>query len=124
MLAATLMIFSGLRMVAADKPQPIGLPYDSGKVVVVGTTGHYALTPGDQQILRARSAQVGAVSVRTRDIGDCAAAGWATLGAGRRTTVGGLCEPQVLNGGVADWSERQAAAATRWGDARLGTLAT
>ena len=124
LLAATLMIFSGLRMVAADKPQSIGLPYDSGKVVVVGTAGHYALTPGDQQILRARSAQVGAVSVRPRDIGDCAAAGWATLGAGRRTTVGGLCEPQVLNGGVADWSERQAAAATRWGDARLGTLAT
>ena len=124
LLAATLMIFSGLRMVAADKPQPIGLPYDSGKVVVVGTTGHYALTPGDQQILQAQSAQLGAVSVRPRDIGDCAAAGWATLGAGRRTTVGGLCEPQVLNGGVADWSERQAAAATRWGDARLGTLAT
>ena len=118
------MIFSGLRMVAADKPEPIGLPHDSGRVVVVGTTGHYALTAGDQRILHERPAQVGAVSVRPRDIGDCAAAGWATLGAGRRTTVGGLCEPRVLNGGVADWPELRAAAATRWGDARLGTLAT
>jgi hypothetical protein len=123
-LVASLMIFSGLRLVAADKPQPIALPDDSGKVVVVGTTGHYALTAGDREILQERSAQVGAVSVRPRDIGDCAAAGWATLGAGRRTTVGGLCEPRVLNGRVADWPERQAAAATRWGDARLGTLAT
>ena len=123
LLAATVMIFSGLRLVAADKPQPIGLPYDSGKVVVVGSAGHYALTPGDQKILQERPAQVGAVSVRPRDIGDCAAAGWATLGTGRRTTVGGLCEPRVVNNTVADWPERQAAAATRWGDARLGTLA-
>ena len=124
MLAASLMIFSGLRLVAAGKPQPIALPDDSGKVVVVGTTGHYALTAGDREILQERSAQVGAVSVRPRDIGDCAAAGWATLGAGRRTTVGGRCEPRVLNGRVADWPERQEAAANRWGDARLGTLAT
>jgi hypothetical protein len=124
LLAATLIIFSGLRLVAAAKPQPIGLPYDSGKVVVVGTAGHYGLTAGDQQILQQRPAQVGAVSVRPRDIGECAAAGWATLGAGRRTTVGGLCAPRVVNARVADWPERQAAAATRWGDARLGTLAT
>lgn len=125
LLAASLVIFSGLRIVAANQPQPVDLPYDSRKVVVVGTTGHYALTAQDQTILQEQSAvaQLGAVSVRPRDIGECAAAGWATLGTGRRTTVGGLCEPQVVNGEVADWPERLAAAATRWGDAKLGTLA-
>jgi hypothetical protein len=70
LLAATVMIFSGLRLLAADKPQPIDLPYDSGNVVVVGSAGHYALTPGDQKILQERPAQVGAVSVRPRGLGD------------------------------------------------------
>ena len=125
LLVATLLIFSGLRMFAANHPQPVALPSEPGTVVVVGTTGHYALTAGDRKVLQEQSAvaQVGAVSVRPRDIGDCAAAGWATLGAGRRTSVGALCEPRVVNGRVADWPERLAAAETKWGDAKLGTLA-
>jgi hypothetical protein len=125
LLAATLVIFAGLRMVAGNQPRPVPLPYDSGTVVVVGTTGHYALTAGDQKVVQQQSAaaQVGAVSVRPRNIGDCAAAGWATLGAGRRTAVGGLCDPRVVNGRVADWPERLAAARSKWGDAKLGTLA-
>ena len=61
---------------------------------------------------------------RGRYVPDCAAAGWTTLGAGRRAAVGGLCDPAVANGAVTDWPARQAAAAVRNGDARLGTLAS
>ena len=68
-------------------------------------------------------AQAGAMSIRPRYVGDCAAAGWTTLGAGRRAAVGGLCAPEVQDGKVTDWPARQAAAAARRGDAQLGTLA-
>jgi hypothetical protein len=124
LLAACGVLFLSLRLVAAQQPRPVPIPV-SGKVVVVGVTGHYALTAADRAVLhdRAATAQVGAVSVRPRYIGDCAAAGWATLGAGRRTSVAGLCNPQVQDGRVTDWPQRLAAAAKRSGDARLGTLA-
>jgi hypothetical protein len=124
LLAGCAVLFLGLRVVAAQQPRPVPTPMP-GKVVVVGVTGHYALTAADRAVLQdhAATAQVGAVSVRPRYIGDCAAAGWATLGAGRRTSVAGLCNPQVQDGRVADWSQRLAAAAGRSGDAHLGMLA-
>lgn len=95
------------------------------KVVVVGVTDRATLTDTDRVVLGAnlQNAQVGAVSVRPRYVGDCAAAGWATLGAGRRTSVAGLCDPQIRDGRVTDWAQRVAAASARRGDARLGTLA-
>lgn len=71
-----------------------------------------------------RSVQFGAVSTRARYIGDCAAAGWTTLGAGRRASVGGLCDPQVDQRRVTDWPARVAAAAAHHGDAHLGTVAS
>ena len=94
-------------------------------MVVVGVTGRTALTPVDREVLGAHldDAQVGAVSIRPRYVGGCAAAGWTTLGAGRRANEGGLCDPQVADGRVTDWAERTAAAAARNGDAQLGTLA-
>src|SRR5213079_2532734 len=83
------------------------------------------LTPNDRAVLGSHlgDAQAGTVSIRPRYMGDCAAAGWTTLGAGRRAAVNGLCSPEVQNGRVTDWPERQAAAATWQGDAKLGTLA-
>ena len=88
-------------------------------------TGRPQLTDVDREVIGSRPAEVqaGAVSIRTRYIGECAAAGWATLGAGRRTTVDGLCSPEVVNGAVNGWDGFLAAAAARRGDARLGTLA-
>ena len=114
----------GLRVVHDAQPSPDPVSFATGKVVVVGVTGRYQLTDGDRAVLAgAPGSQVGAVSVRPRYIGDCAAAGWATLGSGRRTSVGNLCSPAVLQQRVTDWPQRQAAAAAEHGDARLGTLA-
>ncbi|GAA1434170.1 hypothetical protein GCM10009616_27840 [Microlunatus lacustris] len=118
-------VFAGLRVVhlLQEPAQTAALVTD--QVVLVGVTGRPSLTPTDREVVEAHldDVQVGAVNVRPRYLGDCAAAGWTTLGAGRRAAVGGLCDPQVVDGRVADWDARVAAAAARRGDARLGTLA-
>lgn len=123
LLAAT---FAGLRGIAALSPSPEDSAISTEQVVVVGVTGRYQLTEADRTVLGSNldNAAVGAVSVRPRYIGDCAAAGWATLGAGRRAGVGGLCNPRVQDRHVVDWPQRVAAAAANNGDARLGTLAS
>ncbi len=117
--------FVGLRGVHALAEEPDPSQIFTPKVVVVGVTGRTELTAADRQLLSDHlgDAQAGTVSIRPRYVGDCAAAGWTTLGAGRRAAVGGLCEPAVSEGRVVDWSARQAAAAARNGDAQLGTLA-
>ena len=93
------------------------------------------LTDTDRTVLAAHldDVQAGVVSTRPRYTGACAAAGWTTLGAGRRAAVGPsasddrLCSPQVAAEGagarVVDWDARLAAAAASRGDARLGNLA-
>ncbi len=125
LLAAIAAIFLGLRVVHANQPRLVPLTRSSENLVVIGVAGHYALTPVDKAALEAHvgAAQLGAVSVRPRYIGDCAAAGWASLGAGRRTSVGGLCAPEVRQNRVLDWPQLLAAAGSRQGDAQLGTLA-
>ena len=124
-LLALVALFAGLRGVAAlaEPPQPTAIPTE--QVVVVGVAGRTSLTDVDRAVLAGHldDAQVGSVSVRPRYVGACAAAGWTTLGAGRRAAVGDLCDPQVEAGRVLDWPQREAAAAARRGDARLGTLA-
>jgi hypothetical protein len=125
LLLALGVLFVGLRGIhaLADRPQESAIFTD--QVVVVGVTDRTELTPADRAVLDSHlnDAQAGTVSVRPRYVGDCAAAGWTTLGAGRRAAVGGLCAPEVQNGKVTDWTARQAAAAARRGDAQLGTLA-
>ena len=118
-------VFVGLRGIHALADQPEESAIFTDRVIVVGVTGRPSLTPADRAVLGPHlgDAQAGAVSIRPRYLGDCAAAGWTTLGAGRRAAVGGLCTPQVENGKVTDWPARQAAAAARRGDAQLGTLA-
>ena len=118
-------VFVGLRGIHALADQPEESAIFTDRVVVVGVTGRPNLTPADRAVLSSHlgDAQAGAVSIRPRYVGDCAAAGWTTLGAGRRAAVGGLCTPQVESGKVTDWPARQAAAAARRGDAQLGTLA-
>jgi hypothetical protein len=118
-------LFAALRGLhgLAEPPVPVAVARD--QVVVVGVTGRTSLTAADRAVLADHldDAEVGSVSIRPRYVGDCAAAGWTTLGAGRRAAVGELCDPQVAGGRVTDWPARQAAAAARRGDARLGTLA-
>jgi hypothetical protein len=118
-------VFVGLRAAHGAQAHPVPLMLSTGRVVVVGVDGRYELTPGDLSVLNAHAGkvEVAAVSVRPRYIGECAAAGWATLGAGRRTSVEGLCDPSVKEHRVPDWPQRLAAAAARHGDAQLGTLA-
>jgi len=118
-------VFVGLRLVQAVQARPEPTTVTTASVVVIGVTGRFQLTATDRAVLDAHrlNVQVAAVSVRPRYIGDCAAAGWATLGAGRRTAVSGLCDPQVQQQRVSDWPQRLAAAAANHGDARLGTLA-
>jgi hypothetical protein len=125
LLLALGVLFVGLRGIHALADQPQESAIFTDRVVVVGVTGRTELTPTDRAVLGSHldGAQAGTVSVRPRYVGDCAAAGWTTLGAGRRAAVGGLCTPEVDNGKVTDWTARQAAAAARRGDAQLGTLA-
>ena len=119
------VIFLGLRGIHALADQPEESAIFTDRVVVVGVTGRPELTPTDRAVLGAHlgDAQAGTMSVRPRYVGDCAAAGWTTLGAGRRAAAGGLCTPEVQGGMVTDWPARQAAAAARRGDAQVGTLA-
>ena len=125
LLLALGVLFVGLRGIhgLADQPQQSAIFTDH--VVVVGVTGRTELTQADRTVLGTHldDAQTGMVSIRPRYVGDCAAAGWTTLGAGRRAAVGGLCAPEVQDGKVTDWAARQEAAAARRGDAQLGTLA-
>ncbi len=118
-------IFAGLRGVhgLTEPADPTSIFTD--KVAVVGLTGYTELGAADRQVLSPRldEVQAGAMSIRARYVGDCAAAGWTTLGAGRRAAVGDLCAPQVRDGRIPDWVDRQAAAAARRGDAHLGLLA-
>ena len=125
LLMAIVAIFLGLRAVHGNQPHLVPLHPSGQRVVVVGVAGHYALTATDKAVLQGgpAAAQLGAVSIRPRYIGDCAAAGWTTLGAGRRTSVGGLCTPEVRQNRVPDWPQRLRAAKSRRGDAYLGTLA-
>lgn len=118
-------IFAGLRGLSALTQPALESPVSTERVVVVGVTGRNQLDATDRQVLgdHLGAAQAGAVSIRARAIPDCAAAGWTTLGAGRRAGIAGLCDPQVSNGVVVDWAGRTAAAAAQRGDARLGTLA-
>ena len=119
------VVFLGLRGIHALADQPEQSAIFTDRVVVVGVTGRPELTQTDRAVLGAHlgDAQAGTISIRPRYVGDCAAAGWTTLGAGRRAAVGGLCTPEVAGNKVADWPARQAAAAARRGDAQLGTLA-
>jgi hypothetical protein len=125
LLLALGALFVGLRGIHGLAEQPQQSAIFTDRVVVVGVTGRTELTPTDRAVLGTHldDAQTGTVSIRPRYVGDCAAAGWTTLGAGRRAAVAGLCAPEVQNGKVTDWTARQAAAAARRGDAQLGTLA-
>jgi hypothetical protein len=124
-LMVVLAAFLGLRGLRAVQPEPVAAPMPAGTVVVVGVTDRSSLTGSDRVLIDSHSDEVqfAAVSVRPRYVGDCAAAGWATLGAGRRTSVNGLCDPRVERQRVTDWPQRLAAAAAHHGDAALGTLA-
>ncbi len=90
-------IFAGLRGLATLPEPPEPSPIFTERVVVVGLTGRTQLNDTDRAVLDANLSrtQAGSVSIRPRYVGDCAAAGWTTLGAGRRAAVGGLCDPQV-----------------------------
>jgi hypothetical protein len=125
LLLAVGVLFVGLRGIHALADQPQESAIFTDRVAVVGVTGRPELTATDRAVLGSHlsDAQAGTVSIRARYVGDCAAAGWSTLGAGRRAAVNGLCTPEVQDGKVTDWDARQAAAAARRGDAQLGTLA-
>ena len=125
LVLASGVVFVALRGIHALADQPEESAIFTDRVVVVGVTGRPELTPTDRAVLGSHlgDAQAGTVSIRPRHVGDCAAAGWTTLGAGRRAAVDGLCAPEVENGKLTDWAARQDAAAARRGDAQLGTLA-
>lgn len=118
-------VLGGLRFLSTVPAPPEPSPIFTEQVVVVGVTGRPQLTEVDRQVIatRAGEVQAGAISIRPRYVGDCAAAGWATLGAGRRTAVGVVCQPEVRDGAVDRWDDLVVAAAARRGDATLGALA-
>ncbi|HYP45409.1 MAG TPA: hypothetical protein VEQ66_09470 [Propionibacteriaceae bacterium] len=125
LLALLAVVFVALRVVHASQPAAVESAITTRQLVVVGVTGRFQLNETDRAVLGGRlsEAQVGAVSVRPRFVGDCAAAGWATLGSGRRAGVAGRCDPQVQGSRVQEWPQWQAATAAQRGDARLGNLA-
>jgi hypothetical protein len=91
-LFLAVVLFLGTRALASRSPHPFDAPITAATVFVVGVTDRQRLKPLDMDVLNfdSTSVQFGAVSTRARYIGDCAAAGWTTLGAGRRASVGGL----------------------------------
>lgn len=127
-LLAVFALLRGVSMLGAPPAPADGFYTD--KVVLVGVEDLYELGAADRQVIsdHSDSVQAAAISVRPRKPAECAAAGWTTIGAGRRAGVDGLCSPEVTGSGedarVADWDRRLAAAAARGGDARLGTLAS
>ena len=129
LLVLVAVVFAVLRGVHALAPEPTDTDVYTEHLVLVGVPGRFQLTGTDRTVLGAHldDAQAGVVSTRARYVGTCAAAGWTTLGAGRRAAVGDLCDPAVAVEGagarITDWDARLAAAAARRGDARLGTLA-
>ncbi len=125
LIVVALAVFAGLRVLAGVPETPTPTSIFTTHVVVVGVAGKTAPDATDAAVIsrHAGDVQAAAMSARARYVGACAAAGWTTLGAGRRAAVDDLCDPQVRNGRVADWSGRLAAASARNGDARLGTLA-
>ena len=135
LLVLAAVVFALLRGVHALAPVPTETDVFTEHVVLVGVAGRSSLTDTDRTVLAAHldDVQAGVVSTRPRYTGACAAAGWTTLGAGRRAAVGPsasdgrLCSPEVAVEGagarVVDWDQRLAAAAASRGDARLGTLA-
>ncbi len=119
-----LVAFVGLRLIDGARPAPVPLTFGGDRLVVVGLEGRYQVGAVDREVIDGQPAvQSGAISVRPRYVGDCAAAGWTTLGAGRRAGVADLCTPTVQDQRVTDWPQRLAAAADGYGDAQLGTLA-
>jgi hypothetical protein len=120
------VLLLGLHGLSSHSPPPVDTTITARTVFVVGVTDRQRLKSVDLDVLNSHSTSVqfGAVSTRARYIGDCAAAGWTTLGAGRRASVGGLCDPQVEQRRVTDWPARVVAAAAHHGDAHLGTLAS
>ncbi|RYZ27328.1 MAG: hypothetical protein EOP01_07835, partial [Propionibacteriaceae bacterium] len=135
LLVLAAVVFALLRGLHALAPVPTQTDVFTEHVVLVGVAGRFQLTDADRTVLAAHldDVQAGVVSTRPRYTGACAAAGWTTLGAGRRAAVGPspsddrLCSPEVAPEGagarVVDWDARLAAAAASRGDARLGTLA-
>jgi hypothetical protein len=135
LLVLAAVVFALLRGVHALAPVPTQTDVFTEHVVLVGVAGRFQLTDTDRTVLAAHldDVQAGVVSTRPRYTGACAAAGWTTLGAGRRAAVGPsasdvrLCDPEVAVEGagarVVDWDARLSAAAASRGDARLGTLA-
>ncbi|MGI3783251.1 MAG: hypothetical protein ACRYG2_21005 [Janthinobacterium lividum] len=129
LLILAALVFALLRGVHALAPEPTDTDVYTEHVVLVGVPGRFQLDDTDRTVLDAHldDAQAGVVSTRARYVGTCAAAGWTTLGAGRRAAVGDLCDPAVAIEGsgarITDWDARLAAAAARRGDAQLGTLA-
>ena len=129
LLVLAAVVFLLLRGVDALAPEATDSDVYTDHVVLVGVPGRSQLTDTDRTVLGAHldDAQAGVVSTRARYVGTCAAAGWTTLGAGRRAAVGDLCDPPVAAEGagarITDWDARLAAAAARRGDAQLGTLA-
>lgn len=84
-------------------------------LVVVGTEQHDYLSDVDRTVLDEGGAQVGIVRIPTGD-DQCAAAGWASLGAGVVVETGVICYPEVTpDGAIADWRELQEAAGGRLG---------
>ncbi|HEY0239657.1 MAG TPA: hypothetical protein VGC37_13530 [Friedmanniella sp.] len=129
LLVLAALVFVVLRGIHLLAPEPTDTDVFTDHVVLVGVAGRFQLTDTDRTVLGAHldDAQAGVVSTRARYVGDCAAAGWTTLGAGRRAGIGSLCDPGVAVEGtgarVTDWDARLVAAAASRGDARLGTLA-
>ena len=112
LLAVVFLLLRGVSLLAEP---PSDTAIFTEQVVVVGVTGHPQLTETDRAVLGANleNVQVGAVSIRPRYVGDCAAAGWATLGAGRRTS-GGSGGPTSTAGWRAAWSRHRRDRTSRW----------
>lgn len=112
------LLLLGRWLFAPDTPDATPVPFDTSQVVVVGVEAHPAVTGVDRAVLEAGAAQLAVLRVPTGP-DQCAAAGWASLGAGEVVETGPICHPEVTpDGAIDDWHDLQ-----EYADGRLGTLA-
>lgn len=122
MLLLVLVVGVAARVAHAEHTASSPLPPSTAQVVLVGYVAPQG--PGDVGAPPAGSrpgTRTGALSLGTGPSSSCAAAAWATIGAGRSVPAPASCTPTVQDGRSAQWSAAQQAGARQ--GATLGALA-
>lgn len=118
------LLVLALQVLVAAQPEPQPLSRAGSPIVVVGVEGLVAFPTRDLELpwTSGRPVSAAAISEPASVEDECALSVWATLGAGRTTSLGPTCTLPVAHHRIGSWPQLQAASAEARPDARLGTL--